>query len=273
MSPVLIGIVCLIAYRYYKHRQSVAAGANPGESAKSFNPTIISVALNAVTTISGLFHLFTQNQTARFWSIAASVVNSVYIVYMNYGLPKMTRSNMMGPFREWVAKAMSGAEFPFLFFSLIFLNAIATTLMGSVLPFGIGEFLAFLVILRRSIWFIGNHGSKFWAATTIWAKYGSLIWSSLKYQEPMIMHIAVVSEIFIGFWFIVLLFTPARQLMNLFVYWNYLRIRYMSPRSRPGHAAVWIQLDDFTHGIRKSFPVLEKPIQIAVDWFNGGQRS
>jgi hypothetical protein len=187
---------------------------------------------------------------------------------MNYGMPKISRQAILQPIREWMIRAMSGTEFPSLFFSLMFLNPYATSLVGSVIPFGIGELIALLIIMRRAIWFIGNHGQKFWINSIFWNRFGFKFWQYMKRHESQVLHLSVMGEIFIGFWFIVLLFTPARQMLNIFVYWNFLRMRFMAPRSSPGHTAVWSQLAEATKSVRRSIPVLNKPIQMAVDWFN-----
>jgi hypothetical protein len=120
MSPTLIGIVALIAYKYYRYRQSAKAGDQGSSPARWIsNPTLMSVMLNAFTIVSGFYHLMTWDPMARFWSIAASIANSIYILVMNYGTPKLSREAIMEPIREWVGKAMSGTEFSSLFFSFI----------------------------------------------------------------------------------------------------------------------------------------------------------
>ena len=79
-----------------------------------------------------------------------------------------------------------------------------------------------------------------------------------------------LAEIAIGFWLILLIITPARQLMNIFVYWTYLRIKYMAPRSKPGHSAAWSRIDTMTTGLRASMPLLNKPVEFMVKWFHQG---
>ena len=263
MATWLIGVVVYLAYRFYKSRTSGA----PTQSSSLFSPQTVAVALNTLCVLSGLAYLVTFNSTARFFCAISTIMSSVYVVVTNYGLPNVSRAAIRQPLQEWFARCMSGAEFPFLFFSLAFMSDNASQ-FGGVIPFGIADYASILLIVRRSVWFLGTHGAKAWASNRLWSRFGARVWTALKIKEGRIMELVNLTEIMIGFWLIVLVITPARQLMNVFVYWNYLRIRYMAPRSRPGHVMAWQKLDAKTKSIRASIPILDKPVGFLIRWFN-----
>ena len=265
MATWLIGIAVYLAYRFYKSR---TGGAGSQTATPSFlSPQIVVVGLNSVCVLAGLIYLTTFNSTLRFVCMTSAIVSSIYVVVTNYGLPSVSRGAIRQPLQEWFAKCMNGAEFPFLFFSLAFLNDNASQ-VGGVIPFGIADYASVVLIVRRSIWSLGTHGAKAWTSNGLWNRFGSRVWSFLKVKEGRVMEWVNLTEIMIGFWLIVLVLTPARQLMNVFVFWNYLRIRYMAPRSRPGHALAWSKIDAKTKSIRSAVPFLEMPIGYASRWFN-----
>ncbi len=272
MSPILFAIVAVLGYRYYKSRHATEDPSvnSPTSSLRKFisDPAMVSVALNSVVTVCGLLYLLTLNGSYRFCCLIAALVNSAYIITVNYILVEDPRQPSKS-LKEKLATCMTGAEFPFLFLPLMFINAFATeTFGGSVFPFAVGDYLVVLILVRRAVWFLGTHGSKSWVNTKPWAMVGAPLWARLKPREAHILHLSVLAEISIGFWLILLVLTPARQLINTFVYWNYLRMKYMGPRSRPGHAAAWESIDRMTAPMRAKVPFVEKPLTLVKQWFN-----
>lgn len=259
MSPWLIAICVFVGYKYYKSKYAV------GSSSLEFKPESIAVLLNVLCVITGLAYLTTGNSTVRYISVCSSIAASTYIVYTNYGYPKLSRQSFRAPLQDWFVKCMSGAEFPFLFFTLMFLNE-----TGPIFPFGLAEYVAVALVVRRCVWFLGTHGSKAWVSNPVWSKYGNVVWGFVKAREVTVLEVCNLAEVFLGFWFILLLVTPSRRLMTSFVYWTYLRIRYMAPRSRPGHVVAWAQVDRLSKPLRTKVPLVEKPVQWVVRWFNQG---
>jgi hypothetical protein len=272
MSPVILAVVAFLGYRYYKSKNAEGTGeaSSVSSSIRKFlsDPALVSVVLNGTVLICGIVYVITFSSSFRVYTMIASLLNSAYIIAVNYLIfedPRQPSKSL----KEKLASGMTGAEFPYLFLPLMFMNANATESMGGqVFPFGIGDYLVVVILVRRAVWFLGNHGSKSWVNTKPWVTIAAPLWSRLKSHEASILHLSVLAEIFIGFWLIVLVVTPARQLINTFVYWNYLRMKMLSPRSRPGHSAGWASIDKATAGIRARVPFVEKPTLIAKKWFN-----
>ncbi len=268
MSPLIFIGLAFIAYRFYKARYA-PAGPNAAPSKSLVDPNVVAIVLNTVTTICGIIYLVTLNSGFRVFAVGAAAISSVFVVVMNYGLPQVSRQAIRVPLQEWFGRCLSGAEFPFLFFALMFIHDYASQVGWA---FGLADYVAVLILVRRSVWFLGTHASKSSAVSNSrpWQMLGNPLWTFLKLKEPKVLEISTLAEVLIGFWLVLLVLTPARQLLNTFVYWTFLRVKYMAPRSRPGHLAAWQKIDARTKHIRVRIPAIERLVQFAVQWFNQG---
>jgi hypothetical protein len=265
MYPILIAVALFAAYQFYKKRFGSTSAATTDKSL--FNPKTLIVVLNGGSVCAGLVYLLTINSVARFLCIVSAILASIFVIYANYGLPNVSRNAIRQPMREYFSKCMSGAEFPFLFFALMFTNDITTQQLG-LIPFGLADYLSALLVIRRSVWFLGSHGTAAWRGIAVWDRFFQPIWTRLSANSTSIIELSGLVEILLGFWMIVLVLTPARQLMTTFVYWNFLRIRFMAPRSRATHVAAWAKLDARTRNLQQSVPVLARPIAFMKNWFH-----
>lgn len=271
MSPWLIAIFLgYIAFRFYrsKYPLTTTATATPG----IMSPQSVAVLLNVVCVSAGLVYFVTFNSTSRFVCVLATILNSAYIIYTNYGLPQVSRQAIKQPLQEYFARSMSGAEFPFLYFTMMFTNDYASQVTGGVFPFGLADYVSIVLIVRRSIWFLGAQGTKAWAGNAVWRSFGSRMWSVLKSNETRVLEAVNMAEILLGFWVVLLVLTPARNILTCFVYWTYLRIKFMAPRSRAAHQAAWATIEKRTQKIQALVPFLEKPKAFLANWFNQGQQ-
>jgi hypothetical protein len=257
MSIWLIGGLFL-AYRLYGVYKQRRSGTPP---AGNRPPQSLIIILNVLSVITGFVYLFSFNYSIRFFSNLSAIASSLLVVYTNYGLPAVSRQSIKLPLMHWVQRAMAGAEFPFLFFCLMFLNPSAPVV----------DYAVTIVMLRRSIWQLGAHGTKAWAGTRLWEGFGKRGWMVCKSYENQILNFSTNLEIVIGFIFIVLLFTPMRQIVTLFVYWTFLRLKYQLPRSRASHSTAWGSIDQLTRGVRERVPFIGKFVDYGVKWFNQSQ--
>jgi Transmembrane protein 33/Nucleoporin POM33 len=179
------------------------------------------------------------------FSFFASLVS----LLANYGVPKWN------DYQNWLSKSALSPDFPFLLVSTIFLTA----------TLGVFNIFAVILVIRKSYWYICT------VLTT--KKEGKIskmvdyIWQPLKRKESQIMLLCSFMEVLLGFVFIGLLFTPERQLVGLFVYWNFLRIRYSSPRTNQYHSLVWRTVDEKTMFLTNLHPLLIKAKIKIRAWF------
>lgn len=265
MSPWLLVIAGLIAYKYFKSKTGPGSGV-PDTSSILTAKTFV-VVLNSTCVTSGIIYMVTLSHAARFAAMASSVSASVLVIITNYGVPKISRASIRQPLQEYLAKCMSGAEFSFLFFSLMFLNDTTSQMLG-VFPLGVCDYVSTLLVVRRSLWFLGSHGSTTWSESPVWIRFFGPLWARLNSQTSFVLEMASLTEVLLGFWLILLVLTPARQLLVCFVYWNFLRIRYLAPRSRASHIAAWSKVDAKTQPLRQTVTLLEKPVAFMQRWFN-----
>mmetsp|Transcript_20515 Transcript_20515/g.24410 ORF Transcript_20515/g.24410 Transcript_20515/m.24410 type:complete len:125 (+) Transcript_20515:3-377(+) len=122
----------------------------------------------------------------------------------------------MQAFQWWLSRVTLGADFPFLFMSLLL-----TT--GSFVP----NFFGLFVIIRRSLWYCGTFANSHLTGVTVWMKIQPF-WLKLKSRETEIMRVSTICEIGLGFQYIINLFTPYREIMACLLYWSLLRIRYQA---------------------------------------------
>ena len=267
MSPWLFAIGAFLAFQIYKARKSSTSASRDASSTPAALGKSVVVVMNTICFGSGAFYFITVSHGARFICMTSSVVGSLAVIYTNYGLPKVSRASIRAPLQEYFARCMHGAEFSFLFFTLLFMNDTTSQSLG-VIPFGLADYVSTLLVVRRSLWFLGSHGSTAWTNVTAWTRIGQPLWTRLNARSANVIELTSVAEIIIGFWLLLLIITPARQLLVCFVYWNFLRIRYLAPRSKASHVAAWSRIDASTRTLRRSVPFLEKPVSFMQRWFN-----
>lgn len=202
-------------------------------------------------------------------SLWTNIATLLWSLTCNYGLPPMPQvGNLISNFRQygqaaiqmmiqplapWLTKAMSGADFHWLFFVLIWMAAHPSV-------------FAILIIGRRSLWSVGTYCSKNTPESRIWKAFAGT-WAKLKEREVEILHNSTLAEIVLGFWLIVSLFLPSRQFLICIMYWNFLRQRYQVPRSHEAHLKAWRQINAKAAPLLQAAPFLNKPLDMAKGWF------
>lgn len=199
--------------------------------------------------------------TVALWS---QVLNSGFTVYTAASSkgrlpPKLQGFSMAGlkatmqAAQPFFQEVMSAKEFHFLFFALIFLTAYPDPLVLFILG-------------RRALFVLCNLAPKCAPNSFVWLRFQPT-WEKLKQKEKTIVHYSVLAEIFLGFWLVVQMAMPTRQMMTTFLYWNYLKIRYQSPQSNATHGAAWRLLQEKTAPVFKAVPFLNTPLNYVQNWF------
>merc|ERR1719352_1833220 len=92
-------------------------------------------------------------------------------------------------------------------------------------------------------------------------------WEKLYANNTKIVEYSALSEILLGFWLVIALFLPMRQILTCVIYWNYLKMRYQVPQSQKSHGPAWAVLNQQASPILSKVPILQKPIDFAKKWF------
>jgi hypothetical protein len=213
-----------------------------------------------------LFGLGALKRVAYLASLWFNVLTSLWTIKSNYGAPpipqigglslttiKQSATAALQTMAPWLQKAMMGVDFNFLFLALIFLTAYPSVWV--------------LVILgRRSLWSVCKYAESNMQESRLWLLFKTT-WDKLKAKEAEVLHYSTMAEILLGFWLVVNIFLPSRQILTCILYWNFLKTRYQVPRSHPLHAKAWLQIRQQVDPVLKKVPLLERPIDIAKGWF------
>mmetsp|Transcript_10769 Transcript_10769/g.31817 ORF Transcript_10769/g.31817 Transcript_10769/m.31817 type:complete len:266 (-) Transcript_10769:218-1015(-) len=193
-------------------------------------------------------------------SMWSTIVTSLLTIRANYGPPPTPQKlgiaeikAFMPTLQPWLQGAMTGPDFPFLFFCLIFVTAYPS------IP-------ALLILGRRSLWSVCTYCAKNTPERRLWKAFSGT-WDRLKAKEKEVLAYAAMAEILLAIWMTASLLLPTRQLMATFLYWNYLRTRYQVPRSHPLHLQAWTQLGQHVQPVLTKVPLLNKPLDMAKGWF------
>ena len=211
----------------------------------------IVLALHAATILSTFVFIATFGSSlARFYAFLASFLSTVVAMLANYGLPG--RAN----YQAWISQAAQGADFPFFMFSSIFLSAQSV---------GLGDVLGLFIVGRRALWAIGLALEKLQTDRSL-IKRGQGLWRAVRANEAVVLRLMALFEIFIGFYLIAILLTPSRQIFTIFVYWNFLRLRFNAPRSRQLHTEAWTLLGGWARPLT-NHELVGKGVDKVKTWF------
>lgn len=195
------------------------------------------------------------------WS---TVTSCMLTLGANYGSPPFPENFQISNWRQgmqevsvklqpWLQQAMTSADFPVLFFALIFLAAHPTIWV-------------LLILGRRSLWSVCTVCAKEYPNNRLWKMFEPR-WNGLKAQNNQILEYSAFAEVGLGLWLTVALFLPMRQILTCILYWNYLKMRFQMPRSNPQHAKAWGMIGQRVDPLFKALPILNKPLDMAKNWF------
>jgi hypothetical protein len=204
---------------------------------------------------------------ASIWSCTGSCMLTLKA---NYGIPPMPENFSFSNFKQsfqqfsiklqpWLMKVNSSADFQMLFFSLIFLTAYPSVWV-------------LVIIGRRALWCACTDCAKNRPNARLWLMFAPT-WEKLKAQNAKVLEYSSMAEILLGFWLVISIFLPMRQILTCILYWNYVRMRYQGQRSAEGQLKAWKQLAVTAGPVLKiieSTP-LRKGLDFAKNWFNQRQ--
>jgi hypothetical protein len=198
---------------------------------------------------------FQRRLSYQAWSmfLKVSLATHLYKVYLKAGFPRLK------PFpaapQQWLARVGMSTDFMYAFLSLMFMPQRPIT--PAVLPIAV-----------LAVYHVFAYASKHFGRTALWQRFGvrAHAWLSAHMRDALMLN--AYAEIGTGFFLIVLLFTPARNFLLLFLYFNFLRMRYYSPDVAAYHQQAWVTVDDRVSPIIQRLPILNTPLSMAKRWFH-----
>ncbi|WIA08223.1 hypothetical protein OEZ85_007671 [Tetradesmus obliquus] len=127
----------------------------------------------------------------------------------------------------------------------------------------------FLVLaVYQLAFFLSEHHS----SHPLWQQHGAKAYQWLLQRKQQALQVTAQVEIMNGFTLLALLLTPGRQPVLMLMVWQVLRLRYWSVDAAIHHRQVWQALDQLTAGFRYRFPILQKPVNMGVAFFQSARQ-
>lgn len=201
------------------------------------------------------------------FSMWSTILTSMYTINANYGMPAMPQGlsfsmaaikQALAPMQPWLQKVMiNSKDFSWLFFALIFLTA-----YPSVPPL--------MLLMRRSLWSVCGYASKAdnnMSGNFLWKRFQPIWEAKLKPQTEQINQMSALAEIGLGFYLVVSMLFPWRQMLLTLLYWNYLTTRFKIPSSHDLHARAWSIVGQKVEPLLRMAPFLRPLIEKAKGYF------
>lgn len=193
-----------------------------------------------------------------FWNgaIWTCIMSSALTIGANNGPPPIKAG--WQECKVYLAKISQAAEFQWFFFAIIFVGAN---------PF----FGVLLILARRSFFIVFKAAQKQTAVLSKHPQWETIrpLFETMSAKESDILLKATVAEIALGFYLILMLLTPERQLVTTFIYWNFLRMRFQTPRTRKNQDEAWALVHQKTDPIVSKIPGSGKILDMAKNYFKG----
>lgn len=110
-------------------------------------------------------------------------------------------------------------------------------------------------------------------ANSLWRQYGLPLHNQLFANLEFAQQSNAGAEIMTGFLMLMLLLTPSRNVLQTFLYWQILRVRYWSPDCSACHRQAWGSIGQKVQPALDAAPFLQTPIGYVRQWFlNAGQQ-
>lgn len=198
---------------------------------------------------------------ARSWAyfLQTAILTHAYKVYLGYGTPQVWPFSLQ-KIQTWLVPVTASTDFQYALISTVFLTAKPIILI--MFP-----------IVTLSVYHIFAYLSKNFGRTSLWLKYGAGAneWLATR-QQPVLLYNAA-AEIGGGFLVIASLLAPPRSFILVFIYFQFLRMRFWSPDASTYHRMVWSQIDEKVGRYLDMVPALRIPIGYIQRWFLNAPQS
>lgn len=216
---------------------------------------LIAVLFSVVYFASGLV-------SGRGLALLFAAVGSAVTVLSNYGVPPFKVPNGA---KMWAAKVLQNSpDVPCLMYVVI----VSSSSGGPSLEVrGVSDGLRFLVLALPMLVIARRSLSCVLSAVKQFELLPAGIISTLKPYEERALGLSVKAEVAVWPLQVVLLLTRHRDFLGAFMYLNYLRLRYMSPRSAASHREAWKGMGSALKPVLQ-LPAVASVVDRGVRWFS-----
>jgi len=219
--------------------------------------------LHLALILFAVLHLqpIARSLAARSWAyfLQTAILTHGYKVYLRYGAPQVWPFSLQS-IKTWMVPVTASTDFQYALISMVFLSSKPIILI--MVP-----------MVTLSVYHIFAYLCKSFGHTNLWAKYGegANSWINTHQQSALLYNAA--AEIGGGFLVIVGLLAPPRSFFLVFIYFQFLRMRFWSPDARTYHLSVWEQIDGKVRRYLDMVPALRVPIGYVQRWFLNAPQS
>ncbi|GAQ90763.1 hypothetical protein KFL_006820010 [Klebsormidium nitens] len=234
-----------------------AAGLPPRVGPLPIDRATLLFLLNAWVAVMGLVAFFPLMPAAlarRAYKLAlgGALAASLAALVLQTGLP---RTWNLGGVRAWLVGCLATAPFLAALYCFVFLTSPAVLTMA-VVPVAIPALLHSAAHLQR------NFGQ-----AQLYRRYLSGPCTWLEQHAAQARLLQANAEIGVGFSLLFQLLSPQRSFVQLFVYWNLLKIMYHAPPTSFNHRASWAAIQQRVQPLLQMVPAINTPLQYAQNWF------
>lgn len=175
-------------------------------------------------------------------------------LYLQYGRPRGWNRQAI---QSWLQSVVAGKDFLYILYSLVFVSTFMP-LKFSMVP-----------VICQSLSYVAKYLKQNFYNANLYKKYLEKPCQWLETNSATLRMLSANCEIGLGFLLLFLLITPQRNLIQLLVYWQLLKLMYHAPTTATAHRNTWSRIAMRVNPpIRQYLPFLEGPLGFAQRWFN-----
>ncbi|XP_078429169.1 dihydroflavonol 4-reductase/flavanone protein [Wolffia australiana] len=234
------------------------SGSNTSASSVRRDPQTIQFTINAWVLILATLGVLPfmprnlSNKTVRL-TLLGTACSTLYSLYNLYGKP---RAWNLPAVQTWLQSVVGTKDFIYFIYCLTFVS--------SQSPFK----FALIPVACRSSEYVAKFLRRNFQHSSIYRKYleDSCLW--IEANTATLSILSSNAEVALGFLFILSLFSWQRSIMQMFMYWQLLKLMYHAPATASYHQAVWTKIGGTLNPyIHRYAPFLATPISVLQRWW------
>ncbi|KAK9700148.1 hypothetical protein RND81_08G220200 [Saponaria officinalis] len=223
-----------------------------------WNRQTVQFSVNAwvfVLALLAIFPLIPANLSIKAYrlSFMGTTCSLLYSLYSLYGKP---RAWNMQAVQIWLQSIIATKDFIYFIYSITFVTS------NLCLKF------ALIPILCRSLEHLAKFLRRNFSLSSLYKKYLEDICVWVDSNGTTLSILSSHAEIGLGFLLIISLFSWQRNFVQVFMYWQLLRLMYNTPASAGYHQSVWTKIGKTVNpAIDRYAPFLKTPLSAVQKWW------
>ncbi|XP_057522303.1 uncharacterized protein LOC130802348 [Amaranthus tricolor] len=208
-----------------------------------------------VLALLSVFPLIPANLSNRAYrlSLVGTTCTSLYSLYSLYGRP---RALNMQAVQIWLQSIIATKDFIYFIYSLMFVTS------NLCLRF------ALIPVLCRSLEHVAKFLRRNFSRSNLYRKYLEELCVWVESNTTTLSILSSHAEVGLGFLLIISLFSWQRNFIQIFMYWQLLKLMYHAPATAGYHQSVWTKIGRSVNpAIHRYAPFLHTPLSVVQRWW------